>query len=162
MKKIILALVAIIVLAVGYYLISPLFRRSELNEAAPVPVVTEEVVEVADGDTEPVTPTFTTQGPFPVKGTTGHPASGDVYVIKNGETTTIRYEDFSTINGPDLKVYLAKDLEATEFIDLGRLKATDGDINYEVPAGVNVDEYPYVLTWCVLFSVLFNSAEISG
>ena len=83
-----------------------------------------------------------------------------MFVIENESGTTIRYEDFETLNGPDLFVYLSKDRDATEFVNLGRVRGTMGNINYEVPEGVNISEYPYVLTWCRAFRVLFNSAEI--
>jgi hypothetical protein len=40
------------------------------------------------------------------------------------------------------------------------VKATEGNINYEIPEGVDPREYPYVLTWCKAFGVLFNSAKV--
>jgi len=96
----------------------------------------------------------------PVIGTTGHLAEGSVRVIETIEGSVIRYENFSTINGPRLHVYLAKTLDAKDFIDLGPIKGTRGDINYSVPEGVDLSEYKYVMYWCVPFSVLFNYAEI--
>lgn len=92
--------------------------------------------------------------------TPAHPASGTVRVVEAGGTTYIRYENFKTLNGPDIFVYLSKDLDATEFVDLGRVKATEGNINYEVPPGVAVEDYPYVLVWCRAFGVLFNYAAL--
>ena len=50
---------------------------------------------------------------------------------------------------------------ASEFINLGRLKANNGNQNYEIPNGVNLAEYNQVLIWCKAFGVLFGSAEIS-
>lgn len=58
-------------------------------------------------------------------------------------------------------MYLAKDKDAKEFVNLGQVKATEGNINYEIPAGTDVSQYPYVLTWCKQFSVLFNYADLS-
>jgi len=98
---------------------------------------------------------------FPVTGTFGHPAEGTVRVIETTEGTVIRYENFKTINGPLLHVYLSKDLKAKDFVDLGAIKGTSGNINYPVPADVDISEYKYVLYWCVPFRVLFNSAEIN-
>lgn len=99
--------------------------------------------------------------PVPIVDTPLHPASGSVRIIRNDDGTLIRYENYKTINGPDVRVYLAKDLKATEYVDLGPLKGTEGNINYPVPAEVNVDDYRYVLTWCEDFAVLFNSADLS-
>jgi hypothetical protein len=60
-----------------------------------------------------------------------------------------------------LYVYLASDLEATSFVSLGRIRGTEGNVTYEVPEGTDLSEYPYVLTWCRAFGVLFNHADIS-
>jgi len=98
---------------------------------------------------------------FPVMGTVGHSASGHVRLLNTAAGTVLRYENFSTINGPRLHLYLAKDLKAKEFIDLGPIKGTEGNINYTIPEGVDVSEYRYVMYWCVPFSVLFNYAEIN-
>ena len=96
-----------------------------------------------------VTPTF------------GHPASGTARVVtRSNGSKFIRFENFKTINGPNLHVYLAKDLDADDFIDLGSIRGTEGNINYDVPVGTDLDEYKYVLHWCVPFSVLFNYAEL--
>ena len=169
MKKVIYLILGLAVLFVGWYLLSPLFIQTEIQEELPdfaqeviPPVEPEEVEEVATSTEEVVVePQSTSEGPFPVIDTPGHAASGDAYVLSDGAQTVIRYEDFSTINGPNLHVYLATDLDATEYIDLGPIKATSGDINYEVPAGTDLDMYRYVLTWCVPFRVLFNSAELA-
>ncbi len=131
-------------LAFGYYALSPLFIRVELDESAPQGVAASE------------------QAGAPVMGTPAHPASGTVRVVEADGKRYVRYEDFKTINGPDLYVYLASDMDATEFIDLGRIRATEGNVNYEIPAGVDLDEYPYVLVWCKAFGVLFNSAHIQA
>ena len=98
--------------------------------------------------------------PVKIQSTIGHPASGAVRVFTGEEGEIVRFEDFKTINGPKLNVYLAKDLNAEEFIDLGPIRGTTGDINYEVPAGTDLSEYKYVMHWCVTFGVLFNYAEL--
>ena len=89
-----------------------------------------------------------------------HPASGEVRIVESDGQTIVRFENFKTINGPNVHVYLAKDLDAKEFTDLGRLRGTEGNINYIVPNDVDISEYTYVMHWCVPFGVLFNYAEI--
>lgn len=96
----------------------------------------------------------------PVIGTTGHPASGTAKIVSSGEAMFLRYENFKTLNGPDLFVYLSKDISATDFVDLGPLRATEGNINYEIPDTVDPRKYPYALVWCKAFGVLFNSAKL--
>ncbi len=108
-----------------------------------------------------VVPTeLTTDSAATIIDTKGHPAEGQVRIVSGGGKQYVRYENFKTINGPDLYVYLAKDLDAKDFISLGKLKGTEGNINYEVPSGVNVSDYKYALVWCKAFSELFNYAEL--
>jgi hypothetical protein len=75
---------------------------------------------------------------------------------------TLRFEEFSVRNGPDLHVYLstAADGLGDGSLDLGSLKATDGSFNYEVPAGVDISAYRSVVIWCEPFAVLFAFAPL--
>lgn len=170
-KKIIFAGLFILVLAVAYYAISPIFKNTQLDEPAPqvtsLPLVTITDAEKIDTKDKMVAETIPEKkivAPVAltaiVSGTPGHPATGTVRIIKSDVGATLRYENFKTINGPDLYVYLSKDLKASSFVNLGRLKATEGNVNYDIPKDVNIDDYSYVLVWCEDFSVLFNSAEI--
>ena len=155
MKKIILyllgAIISITILALGYYAISPLFINIILDEALPETKQMESKV-MEKSQVQVVL--------APVIGTSGHSASGTVRVIEVDGKSYIRYENFKTINGPDLYIYLAKDLEAKEYVNLGLLRATEGNINYEIPTDVNLQDYKYVMVWCKRFGVLFNYAEI--
>ena len=150
MKRKIIYTLGIIVcvgtLAFVYYAVSPLFRNVKMDE----PLPEGKVVETEQ--------TFSAQ----VIGTALHPASGMVRVVKIDGKNYIRYENFKTINGPDIYVYLAKDLDAKDFVNLGKVKATEGNINYEIPEGINVADYKYVLTWCKAFRVLFNYADFQA
>jgi hypothetical protein len=140
-------------LGFAYYAISPLFINIKVDEALP----STETVKTQGKQTQEVPQSA---AKAEVVGTTGHPASGTARVVETEGKTYIRYEDFKTINGPDIYVYLAKDLDAKEFVDLGRVRATEGNINYEVPPGVDASDYRYVLTWCKQFGVLFNYADL--
>jgi len=149
MKKIIITLVGICALGIlwfAYYAFSPLFRTVKVDEMSP---------NVQSDTLDPLNLAVAQ-----IIGTAGHAASGKVHIVTVDDKKYIRYEDFKTINGPDLYVYLAKDLEAKEFISLGKLRATEGNVNYEVPEGVDIAEYRYALVWCKQFSVLFNYADI--
>jgi Electron transfer DM13 len=169
-KKIIIGVVGLVVLGVAYYGISPLFRHTRIDEVAPP---SKEIVTVPQGvakvETEKTVSTLPSQKVdvmtkeviAPVIGTIGHPGSGTARIITTENGDVIRYENFKTLNGPDLYVYLAKDLYAKEFVNLGELKATEGNVNYEVPQGTNVQDYRYVMVWCKQFGVLFNYADLS-
>lgn len=141
--------ICIALLIFAYYAISPLFINIKADDLNPAKDSTSSTISVQQ------------IAPVNVVGTTGHPASGTVRIVEADGKKYVRYENFKTINGPDIYVYLAKDLDAKEFVNLGRVRATEGNINYEIPAEVNVSDYPYVLTWCEDFGVLFNSAKLS-
>ena len=83
-----------------------------------------------------------------------------VITLEDGNSV-LKLEDFKATNGPDLYVYLATDDKATEFVDLGRLQASNGNQNYEIPSDVDLSKYDKVLIWCKAFSVLFGSAELA-
>jgi len=185
MKKIAIAVVVLIIGFVSYYLISPIFNVQEVNDAAPVSVSTSEDTLMASGfedlseaqqiemsrqmseanelEKETMDDTAVNQNApiaSEVKSTVGHPASGVVRVFDTPAGQVIRFEDFETINGPRLHLYLSKDIEGTDYIDLGPIRGTTGNINYEVPEGIDLSEYKYVMHWCVPFNVLFNYAEL--
>ncbi len=149
------------VAAFAYWTISPFFRNIKVDEALPTATTTPQMAsEVPVAEKMPPAAEPQTTAAAEVVGTAGHPASGTARLVEAGGKTYVRYENFKTLNGPDIYVYLAKDKDAKEFVDLGRVKATEGNINYEVPAGVDVSQYSYVLTWCKAFGVLFNSAKV--
>lgn len=151
MKKILLALGVVCILGIAWYGLSPLLDNKKIDETLPTTQSKENVAMPETVLSEAV----------PVVDTPAHPASGQVRIAKLGEKTYVRYENYKTINGPDVQVWLAKDLKGSDYVNLGALKATEGNINYEVPAGVNIQDYRYVLTWCEDFAVLFNSADLS-
>ncbi len=99
-------------------------------------------------------------GTTPVIGVGGHSASGSVKIIKQGSKQYIRYQNFSTTDGPELRVYLSRDLAAKDYVDLGLRKGTRGNINYSIPDHIDINDYKYVLHWCRPFRVLFNYADI--
>ena len=168
-KKITIGIIGLVILGIAHYGISPLFRKTRIDEVAPQ---SKEAITTSDTtmtETSKYTPTPPAQEAGSVTkevfatviGTTGHPGSGTVRIIKTESGDVMRYENFKTLNGPDLFVYLAKDLDAEEYVNLGELKATEGNVNYAVPQGTNVQDYRYVMVWCKQFGVLFNYADLS-
>lgn len=139
--KIIIGIILVLVAGIAYYGLSPLWRTITLNESMPV------------GTTATITAR-------PIVDTVAHPASGTVSLLQSDNEAILRYENFKTINGPDLKIYLSTDLEASEFVDLGPIKATEGSVNYAIPNGTDLQKYRYALVWCEQFGVLFNSADL--
>jgi len=90
-----------------------------------------------------------------------HDAQGIVKVIPIEDGgNVLRLENLVVTNGPDLYVYLSTDKSASDFVNLGKLKANIGNQNYLIPAGTDLSKYDTVLIWCRAFSVLFGSAEL--
>lgn len=91
-----------------------------------------------------------------------HNAEGLAKIIPLGnESTFLRLENFKSTNGPNVHVYLSTDKTPSNFVDLGRLKANNGNQNYYIANGTDLAKYNTVLIWCKDFSVLFGSAELS-
>jgi len=93
-----------------------------------------------------------------------HNAEGEAKVIpfQNENSNILRLENLRVTNGPDLYVYLATNKTASDFVNVGKLKANNGNQNYDIPAGTDLTNYDTVLIWCRPFSVLFGSAELSS
>lgn len=147
--KIVALLVSLVGIVLGlWWLFGPQVATTVVNDSP-----------IARESTAMTTPIMVAQ----IVDTPGHAATGTVSVGKNDAgKTVVRLNDFETVNGPDLYVYLATDKAATEFVSLGALKSTNGNQNYEVPEAVALEDYKYVLIWCKRFGVLFSSADISA
>ena len=92
-----------------------------------------------------------------------HNAEGvaKVLTLSDGKTF-LRLENLKATNGPDLYVYLSTSKDASDIVNLGRLKGNIGNQNYEIPAGTDLSKYNTVLIWCKAFSTLFGSAKLSS
>ena len=99
--------------------------------------------------------TLVAQGSFVSNAHTTH---GNVKLYSKANTKTLTFENFITDNGPDLRVYLSKAADNVDYKELGTLKSTNGNFNYNVDSNINTTEYKYVLIWCEDFSVLFGNA----
>ncbi len=96
-----------------------------------------------------------------------HTGSGDVLLAigPDGEVI-LRFQDYAVRNGPDLHVYLTPDPGGDVHVDgaisLGPVKATQGSVNYEVPADVDLDSFRAAVIYCVPFQVTFATAMLDG
>jgi len=173
-RWIIIALAVIVAAAVLYYLISPAFIVIEKEEPLPEDFVMVDNIKVdkkmlMDEDIMKNIMPDIIMNESPLDSSlmekrasfvaSAHDVMGEALYIESSDKKYIRFENFETINGPDLHVYLSKDTNADNYYDLGKIKATKGSVNYEVPESVNVDDYNYVLVWCEPFRVLFSYAK---
>lgn len=181
MKKLIIVGI-IIALGIGAYVSFTLKSGQELDEPSPLGATPVEVKDALDTmseatkqefmeqvetmrevvmekmETMPPQATFVAGGNFMRR---FHSVEGRALLIKNESETVVRFEDFRTDNGPRLHIYLSADLGADDFVDLGPIKATKGNVNYMIPAGTDTGKYRYVLVWCKPFGVLFSYAELT-
>jgi electron transfer DM13 len=84
------------------------------------------------------------------------------------ERTVFLEPDFEVGPGPAFHVYLVPkaniranaDMTGVMYVDLGGLRAFRGSQRYDIPAGVNLKDYPSVIIWCERFSVLISPADL--
>ncbi|GAB4022563.1 DM13 domain-containing protein [Spirosoma koreense] len=88
-----------------------------------------------------------------------HTVSGTVKLYERNGKQTLVFEGFRSDTGPDLRIYLASDTQASSFTEVGMLTAT-GNFFVDVPAGVSLSQQRYVLIWCKRFSVHFGNAQL--
>ena len=89
-----------------------------------------------------------------------HATSGMASIDK--DKTTLSLTDFKTDSGPDLNIYLARNIASvtSDYIDLGNIKGIDGDYTYALSGNTDYTKYKYVVVWCVAFDVNFGWAEL--
>lgn len=90
----------------------------------------------------------------------GHTVSGTVKIYDDSGKKVVVLDPFTSQNGPDLKVYLSTDQNATQYVNLGALKSTTGKQSYDITGMPDLEQYKFVLIWCQEFSVLFGKAEM--
>jgi hypothetical protein len=176
---------AVLLTPVAWYLLSPIWIRTELIEppvaaAEPPAAHATDAAVPRDAASPPASPAASVVGPVPTPTPwmATAPRSGefhgtDDFHFGRGTATltetapgtwTIRLDDFSVRNGPDLYVYLspAKRDYADGALEVARLRATDGSFNVRLPDGSDPSEMRSVLIWCKQFSHLFAWATLEG
>ena len=129
----------------------------EAVEEAPA----EEAVEEAPAEEEAATPgEIVTLSSGNFVGINDYAVAGDAFVLNNGtEQRFLRFENFASDNGPDLKVYLRA--ANGDFVSLGDLSGNIGDQNYEIPVDVDLSVFSSVEIWCERFNSGFGFATLS-
>lgn len=151
--------------AIGWYLFRPelLFVKTRVNESLPAAAA----AQTAGGASATAAAGVLLSGTFR---SIAHETRGAATVHDLGEgRRVVRFTDFATSNGPDVRVYLVAAADAPDdesvtragFVELGKLKGTEGDQNYEIPADVDLGKYRAVTIWCRRFSVNFATAPLT-
>lgn len=147
-RKWILVTVSLPVLIALWWAFRPekLWINEKVNEAAPF---------AASDDPQPIL-----TGRFEGK---AHQTSGRATIYKKpGGAEYLRLNDFTTEDGPDVHLVLARsdapgDLDS---IDFGPLKSTQGDQNYDVPAATDLNKYKAVVIYCERRRAVFGWAKL--
>ncbi|PJF40647.1 MAG: hypothetical protein D6737_00670 [Chloroflexi bacterium] len=89
-----------------------------------------------------------------------------IYQMPDG-SRFLRFENFRSTNGPDLRVYLAVHEEPRSrsefqqgFVELGPLKGNVGNQNYDIPPDVDLSMFNSVVIYCQPFHVIFTTATL--
>lgn len=183
------AAIAVALVAVAWWLVSPLFFDKTVTEEFPMSagaVVPEDMTQqqaeeemeqaagAADVSSEEPMPEMS-QLRVPIA--TGSFRDADDFHMGSGTATLydlgpegrfLRLENLSVTNGPDLHVLLVphgdpmtRD-DVTGYIDLGSLKGNLGDQNYQIPPGIDPGDFGSVVIYCQPFHVLFSVASLSS
>ena len=183
-----LAIALVVGVPVTWYLVSPVFLSTELQEAPvvaaadPSPATTAQpssppaatpvlAASATPGSTASPPPTPEPWTPAPPR--RGEFAGTDDFHFGRGTATlrevapgewVVRFDDFAVRNGPDLYVYLSPDPDGYTdgAIEVARLRADRGSYNTPVPPGTDVSGVRSVLIWCKQFSHLFAVATLDG
>jgi hypothetical protein len=153
--------------ALAWYLGSPLFIRTTVNEAFPSAAPTH-LVAASAAPAASIAPTAAAPTTL-AKGELGyvdaiHNGTGAVLLVRTGNVVVLRFDNVAITNAPDVHVYLSREFggkwnEATS-VYLGPLKATNGSFNYAVPAEADLALTKSVVVWCRQFSVLITWADL--
>lgn len=161
MKRPLIIVLALIALGVGWYLFRPelLFVQKKVDEKFP------EVTKVAAASSTEQ-PELLAQGDFH---SVAHDTKGMAYIYQLADgKRVLRFSNFETSNGPAVHVYLVAAEDASDndtvknagFVNLGDIKGSTGDQNYDLPADLDLNKYRAVTVWCQRFGVNFGTAPL--
>jgi len=170
-----LIILAAIALAVAWYLGSPLFLNTTVNQSFPAAVAPARA-QSADGPAAQSNDAASARIEA-IAASSGHFGEIDsihkgsgvatIFKLSDGKHV-LRFEDFKVTNGPDLYVYLSSHPaprdsgqlhEGTAF-EVAVLKGNIGSQNYELPADLDLSQFKSVVIYCKRFSVVFSTAEL--
>ena len=100
-----------------------------------------------------------------------HQTSGRATIYKTSDGQEyLRLTDFTTSNGPDVHVLLARSDDQSlaqeivkgqlDSVELGSLKGNEGDQNYNLPASVDLQKYNAAVIYCERFRAVFGLARL--
>lgn len=192
MNKKIITIAAVIIaipaLALAWWLLSPLFLNTTVEEEFPFSATADMPVGMTQAEAETVMsgmakidmeamedmPAEMSQAESVATGMfrdgdSYHKGSGSatIYRLPGGEGV-LRFENLSVTNGPDLRVLLTThpdppnkaELRDAGYIHVAKLKGNRGDQNYDLPPDADLESIGSVIIYCMPFNVIFSVAPL--
>jgi hypothetical protein len=179
-SALVMAPILAVALPLAWYLASPLFITTRVDEAPPIaagspgPGVAGASPSIVLSPPSPpsAVPSAVAASPALAErrgtfhgGDDFHFGRGTARLFGTPDGVFLRFEGFEVRNGPDLYVYLspaAGGYAGKGNLELGRLKASEGNQNYRLPAGTDPSTYRSVVIWCKQFAVQFAVATLNA
>ena len=86
--------------------------------------------------------------------------AGKVKIYENAGRYSLVLDSFMVNNGPDLHVYLSREKQPVNFIDLGKLRSISGTQVYVIPGVPDFAAFKFALIHCQQFDHLFGVAGL--
>ena len=189
-KTIIIAavIIAIPVLAAAWWLLSPLFLNTTIEEEFPFSATADMPAGVTQDEAEMVMSTMAKMSveemeDMPAEMSEAervssgrfrdadsfHKGSGaaTIYRLPGGDGV-LRFENLSVTNGPDLRVLLTEhpdpqnkaELQEAGYLHVAKLKGNRGNQNYDLPPDADLESVGSVIIYCMPFNVIFSVAPL--
>ena len=148
--------IAVGTVAIGYW---TGFRKTEVNEMILVAPERAEAAPDRSGRDSPGPATIATGS---IEGRDGHTAAGQAALVEDGDgQRVLTLADFDSDPGPDVDVYLStSEAGIDDAVRIADLKASGGNHQYEIPAGVDIGRYDAVVLWCIPFTTRIATADL--
>ena len=182
------AIIVIVGIAFGWWLLSPLFLNTTVEEEFPFSATADMPVGMTQTEAEDIMqgmakvdmeemedmPDEMAQAEKIVSGMfrdadSFHKGSGTatIYRLPDG-SGALRFENLDVTNGPDLRVLLSThpdpqnkaELNDAGYIHIEKLKGNRGNQNYELPADADLESFGSVIIYCMPFHVIFSVAPL--
>lgn len=182
------AIVVIVGIAFGWWLLSPLFLNTTVEEEFPFSATADMPVGMTQTEAEDIMqgmakvdmeemedmPDEMAQAEKIVSGMfrdadSFHKGSGTatIYRLPDG-SGALRFENLDVTNGPDLRVLLSThpdpqnkaELNEAGYIHIEKLKGNRGNQNYELPPDADLESFGSVIIYCMPFHVIFSVAPL--
>ena len=93
-------------------------------------------------------------------GSDGHHASGKVSFGMAMNKHVLVLSDLKVDKVPDGYVYLTKNADHMHGVELGMLKQFSGTLSFDLPDGIDPNDYDSVVIWCRQFNVEIGRAYL--